>query len=343
MRGDQDAAAKYADQVLAKNPNDPDALEVRGNAALASRRWDDAKAALTRLAEIFQTAGQPHVRLGLVAAAQNKLDDAEKQFRKALEIDPKQTDAVDALAGLQLARKKPDQAEAIIKQSIATNPSSPLYTTLGKFYASQHRLPEAEAAFLKAVQLDPKNTGAMSMLASVYADQKALDKALIQLDSATKAAPKNPGLWTMYGMLNEQAGQTGKARDCYEKALENDPNAVVAANNLAWLLSVDGKDMDRALDLARRARVAMPQNPSVSDTLAWIYYKRSLYDSAAPLLQDAVKAQPNNATYRFHLAAVLNAQGKKEQAKMEMGKALKLNSELRNNQDARKVLSELSM
>jgi tetratricopeptide (TPR) repeat protein len=106
---------------------------------------------------------------------------------------------------------------------------------------------------------------------------------------------------------------------------------------------VDGKDMDRALELARRARVALPQNSSVSDTLAWIYYKRSLYDSAAPLLQEAVQAQPDNATYHFHLAAVLSAQGKKSQAKTEMSRALKLNSELRNNQEARRVISELSL
>jgi tetratricopeptide (TPR) repeat protein len=242
-----------------------------------------------------------------------------------------------------LTRKKPDQAEAIVKQAIATIPSGALYTTLGKVYISQKRLPDAEAALLKAIQVDPKNTSAMSILAALYAEQKAMDKALGQLDAATKAAPQSPGLWTMYGMLSEQSGNPARARDYYEKALELDTNSAVAANNLAVLLSAEGKDMDRALELARRARVALPQNPSVSDTLAWIYYKRSLYDSAAPLLQEAIKAQPDNATYRFHLAAVLAGQGKRDQAKVEMSRALKLNSELKNNQDARKVMSELSL
>jgi len=75
----------------------------------------------------------------------------------------------------------------------------------------------------------------------------------------------------------------------------------------------------------------------VSDTLAWIYYKRSLYDSAAPLLQEAVKAQPTNATYRWHLAAALAGQGKKDQARREWSEALKLDASLAQNPEARQV------
>jgi tetratricopeptide (TPR) repeat protein len=77
--------------------------------------------------------------------------------------------------------------------------------------------------------------------------------------------------------------------------------------------------------------------------LAWVYYKRNLHDSAFPLLQEAVKAQPENATYRLHLAAVLAGQGKKQQAKIEMDRALKLNSALKNDADAKRVMSELAL
>jgi tetratricopeptide (TPR) repeat protein len=144
-------------------------------------------------------------------------------------------------------------------------------------------------------------------------------------------------------MLNQQSGKDEIAKQLYERALSIDPNAAFAANNLAFMLVSEGKDLDRALDYARRARSAMPQAPAAADTLAWIYYKRNLHDSAYPLLQEAIKAQPENATYRFHLAAVLAGQGKKDQAKVEMTKALKLNSSLRNDQDAKRVISELSL
>jgi tetratricopeptide (TPR) repeat protein len=144
-------------------------------------------------------------------------------------------------------------------------------------------------------------------------------------------------------MLNEKAGKVEDAKRAYQKALDIQPNTATAANNLAWLIAEEGKDLDRALDLARRAKLAAPQSPAVSDTLAWIYYKRQLYDSAVPLLQEAIKQQPEHATYHFHLAAALNGQGKKDQAKSEMAKAVKLDPALKNRDDVKRMLSELSM
>jgi Flp pilus assembly protein TadD len=68
-----------------------------------------------------------------------------------------------------------------------------------------------------------------------------------------------------------------------------------------------------------------------------------LYDSALPLLQEAVKQQPQKAEYHFHLAAVLLETGKKPQAKAEMSQALKLDATLKNRDDVKKVMGELGV
>jgi len=60
-------------------------------------------------------------------------------------------------------------------------------------------------------------------------------------------------------------------------------------------------------------------------------------------MQEAVNKNPDNATYRFHLAAVLSGQGKKEQAKAEMGKALRLNSKLGDRDEVKQLMGELSL
>jgi len=126
-----------------------------------------------------------------------------------------------------------------------------------------------------------------------------------QFEAATRVNAKNVGAWTALGMLREKNGQAEAAERAYEKALELDPNAAVAANNLAWLYCEKGGDMDKAVELARRAKQALPKVATVSDTLGWIYYKRQLYDSAIPLIQEAVRQEPNKASYQFHLAASL--------------------------------------
>jgi tetratricopeptide (TPR) repeat protein len=144
--------------------------------------------------------------------------------------------------------------------------------------------------------------------------------------------------------LNQEAGHEDIAKKAYEKALEIAPGSGGAANNLAWLyMKGDSKDLDKALELARAAKIALPQAAPVSDTLGWVYYNRKLYESALPLLQEAIKQQPDKAEYHFHLAAVLLEQGKKPQAKAEMSTALKLDANLKNRDEVKKVMGALGV
>jgi tetratricopeptide (TPR) repeat protein len=74
--------------------------------------------------------------------------------------------------------------------------------------------------------------------------------------------------------------------------------------------------------------------------LGWVYYKRKLYDSAVPLIQEAVRQEPNKASYRFHLAASLLGAGKKAQAHEELDAALRLDASLRQSKDYQRVFGQ---
>jgi Flp pilus assembly protein TadD len=147
--------------------------------------------------------------------------------------------------------------------------------------------------------------------------------------------------WTVLGILHQKLSQFKLAEKDYQTALALDPNAAIAANNLAWLYCEQGGDMDKALELARRAREVLPKVATVSDTLAWVYYKRQLFDSAIPLLQEAVREQPKDAQFRFHLAASLLGAGKKVEAQEELGTALKLDASLRQDADYQRIFGRL--
>jgi tetratricopeptide (TPR) repeat protein len=242
-----------------------------------------------------------------------------------------------------LAQKKNDKAEAAIRDAIAKDRNASLYNLLGTYYAQVGRLSDAESALVQARQIDPNNSNTLQLLGRLYLQQKSVDRALAQYSQATQANPNDAGIWTLFGILNEATGKQDVARNAYERALQLQPDAGPAANNLAWIYAQEGKDLDRALDLARRAKLALPDSPAVSDTLGWIYYKRKLFDSALPLIQEALKNSPENANYYYHLAAVLQGQGKKDQAKTALTKALKLNAALRNEADVKQLLTELNL
>jgi tetratricopeptide (TPR) repeat protein len=94
-------------------------------------------------------------------------------------------------------------------------------------------------------------------------------------------------------------------------------------NNLAWLLAdaeePSDEDLDRAMRLAQEAGQALPNNPSVSDTLGWVMLKKNIPSAAISLFQAAIgtlpEGHPLHSTLRFHLAQAYEKNG-------DIGKAI---------------------
>ena len=89
-----------------------------------------------------------------------------------------------------------------------------------------------------------------------------------------------------------------KAMDVYEAVLAKQPEMLLAANDLAFLLAEYGRksgDLDKALALANKAMAQAQENPAVLDTLGWVYYKRGDNVRALDLLGKAKEKVQRNA------------------------------------------------
>lgn len=342
-RGQWDAALKYAVGVLRRNPHESGALLLAGNAESALHNYTSAKQAFEQYVKENPNSAEGPLRLGFLALAQKQNAEAEKQFQQCLSLNPKEHQAIGGLVAIRLNEKQGEKAIQIVQQHLQSDQSPVLYNMLAGVYAALAQYPQAEAALKRSLELDPQNFTTHSTLGALYQREHSLDRAVTEYEAALKINDKNAGMWTMYGMLEEALGKQDAAEKAYLKALEVDPNSVSAANNLAWMYCEQGREMDKALELAQRAKAALPDVAAVSDTLGWIYYKRQLFESAVPLFQQAVKEQPDHAVYHYHLAATLSKEGKKDQAKAELSHALKLDSALRNRGDVKDLIGELSL
>jgi tetratricopeptide (TPR) repeat protein len=86
----------------------------------------------------------------------------------------------------------------------------------------------------------------------------------------------------------------------------------------------------------------MPDLDSITDTLAWVQYKKGSYISAKPLLQECVRKAPQYAPYHYHYGLVLAATGEKAKAKTELEAALRLKLSADDAADARQALAKLN-
>ena len=142
-------------------------------------------------------------------------------------------------------------------------------------------------------------------------------------------------------MIHEQRKEYDKAKGRYEESLKIDPKFAPAANNLAWILSEQGGNIDVALNYAQVAREQRPEDPNIADTLGWIYYKKNAYLKAATLLKDAAEKLPDNPIVQYHYGLAQQKNGDAAGAKKSLQTSLKLSQDFPGANEARKVLKEL--
>jgi tetratricopeptide (TPR) repeat protein len=142
-------------------------------------------------------------------------------------------------------------------------------------------------------------------------------------------------------LVLEAAERWTEARQVYEVVIKLDPNNAVALNNLAYLLSEHGGDLNDALTKAQRAKQLLPGLSEVSDTLGWIYLKKNLTDNAIDIFKDLVTKVPSSAIFRYHLGMAYSQKGDKTRALKELQDALKFNPTKEDRERIQQLITRL--
>jgi Flp pilus assembly protein TadD len=135
------------------------------------------------------------------------------------------------------------------------------------------------------------------------------------------------------------SGDDEAAEARLREIVRNNPNVIGARNDLAWVLSEKGEDLDFALDLARDARRRNP-SPEILDTLGWVLFKRGEVGQAVMVLEAAAAKRPDSGSIRYRLGVALSAAGEDERAREEFRKALAAGS-FPEAEEARRELARL--
>jgi tetratricopeptide (TPR) repeat protein len=149
-----------------------------------------------------------------------------------------------------------------------------------------------------------------------------VDQAIAQFEKVEQKQPEYlPALMNL-GLLHQHKGNVEQAMDYYERCLDLKENFAPAANNLAWLLVENGGDIDRALSLAQTAKRLRPDDPSISDTLGWIYVHKNAYASAIAQFNDALRRLSDNPSVLYHMAVAQHRQGNTQKALESLNAAM---------------------
>src|SRR5688572_19810034 len=109
-------------QILAAEPNNPDALNLFGVLAHQLQRDEIAVASITRAIEVRSTAPEFYFNRGEALYAMNRLDDAIADFQKTLEFHPENAEALNDLGIALHARGNLQEAESALRRAVELRP-----------------------------------------------------------------------------------------------------------------------------------------------------------------------------------------------------------------------------
>ncbi|RJP24777.1 MAG: hypothetical protein C4529_02190 [Deltaproteobacteria bacterium] len=342
--GSPQAAEKAALEVLRRNSSNALAAILLADSFLARKEWKKAEQIYQSMIKQLPKSPVGYLKMGLSRKLQRKAGEAAGFFAQAVDRNPKDLTAINEYIFSLAAAKESAKARKILDDTVAKEPKNPLlWDMAGRFQLASGRQAEAEAAFLKSIELAPDFTAPYYQLAVMYASQKKFPDAAKRLAKVIEQNDRNVGAHALLGMVLNSQGKLDEANKEYRKVLSLSPRNPLAANNLASNLADGGGNLDEALKFAQIAREAAPEDPSVADTLGWVYFRKGLVESAYPLIADAAGKVKENASIRYHHGMVLAKKGKNREAAAELKAALAMDPKFSGAEEARKTLDGLRM
>lgn len=257
---------KAWDESLRKFGGDPAILDGIMRALVLNKKYEQ----LLSFASKFIDGPFASVVYSRMAEAKFKLDDSEtaiQYYRKSLEKAGTNMRLIANMLSRASMTVGPEEALKWCNEKLQANPESLKFNTaIIQVYETSGEYNKAIKHLDKCIQIASKN--------NLSTHSYTIKKANLLQKLYTRTSDK-----TYLGQVIKE----------YESMLEKQPNNIVALNNLAYLLVDDSEEFDKALKYARRAYDALPNNPDIIDTYAYVLIKKGQSAKAEELLQMAVQ------------------------------------------------------
>lgn len=314
-----DDAIDYWQQAKRIDPQTPFVLQNIGNALLNLGRTEDAAAVLQQEIENSPRASQTHFLLGEAFFQLRDFTKAKSSYQRAMELEPNHAKAIYGLVKVCARVGEREEAAAYSEEfqrlEAATAQSDQEYrrqyddlrqmnrkladtcTDAGRVYYRHKNPRQAERLWLRAAEVDSQNAACRVLLASLYTQERKVADALQQYHDLLRIEPENVERLQKIGFLQARVGNLAEAESAFRKMVEVAPRNATGHRALAKFYL----NTDRQLAVAQKLADKAVQLDPVADSyfvLGWASAKNGKGQQASMALQEAIRLDPDNATYR---------------------------------------------
>jgi predicted O-linked N-acetylglucosamine transferase (SPINDLY family) len=239
-----------------------------------------------------------------------RLQAAEQIYRRILQAEPNEADALHLLGVIAYQAGRHAAALDWIGRAIALKPqASGFYNNLGEVYRALDRLDEAAACYRRALELDPGMASAHNNLGNALLDQGRRDEALTHYRRAVDLDPRYADALNNLGNAWQQEGDFDAAEACYRRSLQVNPEFATALHNLGSLRRAQGR-RDEAAACYRRALQLRPDRAETYDNLGAVLHELGQLDAAVACYREGLRHNPDSTDTYNDLGNALQDQGR---------------------------------
>lgn len=192
-----------------------------GLAYLSLQKMAETKLLFDEILNDMGSTPQLHVLLGRAYRETGYLDEAIREFKKAIEMDPRYPRVHYYLALAYLAQGEKERiptARALFEQELAIQPQEFFSTYfLGVVYLEDRNFPAAEEYLKRALRLQPDNPDPLLYLGQVYFEtsrpQLAIESLKKSIDLTADPARNNYQVSKAHSMMGQILIKTGKQEE----------------------------------------------------------------------------------------------------------------------------------
>ncbi|MDA1107106.1 MAG: tetratricopeptide repeat protein [Proteobacteria bacterium] len=359
--GDLSAAQAATDAALQRKPDWPSALVLRarilqaqGNTSAAitalgaavkqfpkdlplrlayarmlvdSNRIKESRAQFGVMAQQAKGNVEVLLALGLVSMQIKQQDDAERYLNQVLKLGKRGTEAHYYLGQIAETKKRPCAAIEHYQKVTEGDAWFDAQLRIARLTAKESGL-AAGRAYLHAIPLQNPQQQVQLIMAEgdMLSEQKQYDETMDLYNSALTEQPNDSNLLYARAMLAEKMGRLDLLEQDLRAVIEREPENATALNALGYTLADRTARYQEALGYIERALQLRPQDPSVIDSMGWVFYRLGRHQEALRYLKTA-RDLADDPEIAAHLGEVMWVTGDQKGALKIWEQGLKVNSE----------------